>query len=315
MRIFEGLSDLSHIKNAVVTIGTFDGVHLGHQEILKTLIAEAEKCEGESVLLTFYPHPRMVLFPEQTDLQLLQTQAEKLEKLASIGLQNVVIYPFSKEFADLSAERFVEEILIKGLQAKMVIIGYDHQFGHNREGNLAFLKQYAEKGFFDLREIPAEQIDEANISSSKIRKAILGGEISTANSFLGSPFELSGTIVKGLQNGRNIGFPTANIRIDDQQKIIPATGVYAVEMDVAGTSCRGMMNVGWRPTIEEEKLERKIEVHLFDFQKEIYDEVCQIRVLQFVRAEHKFPNLEALKVQIQRDEETVRTYFFTAQLS
>jgi riboflavin kinase/FMN adenylyltransferase len=315
MRIFEGLTDLSHIKNAVVTIGTFDGVHLGHQEILKTLIAEAEKCEGESVLLTFYPHPRMVLFPEQTDLQLLQTQAEKLEKLASIGLQNVVIYPFSKEFADLSAERFVEEILIKGLQAKMVIIGYDHQFGHNREGNLAFLKQYAEKGFFDLREIPAEQIDEANISSSKIRKAILGGEISTANSFLGSPFELSGTIVKGLQNGRNIGFPTANIRIDDQQKIIPATGVYAVEMDVAGTSCRGMMNVGWRPTIEEEKLERKIEVHLFDFQKEIYDEVCQIRVLQFVRAEHKFPNLEALKVQIQRDEETVRTYFSTAQLS
>ena len=315
MRIFEGLTDLSHIKNAVVTIGTFDGVHLGHQEILKTLIAEAEKCEGESVLLTFYPHPRMVLFPEQTDLQLLQTQAEKLEKLASIGLQNVVIYPFSKEFADLSAERFVEEILIKGLQAKMVIIGYDHQFGHNREGNLAFLKQYAEKGFFDLREIPAEQIDEANISSSKIRKAILGGEISIANSFLGSPFELSGTIVKGLQNGRNIGFPTANIRIDDQQKIIPATGVYAVEMDVAGTSCRGMMNVGWRPTIEEEKLERKIEVHLFDFQKEIYDEVCQIRVLQFVRAELKFPNLEALKVQIQRDEETVRTYFFTAQLS
>jgi len=315
MRIFEGLTDLSHIKNAVVTIGTFDGVHLGHQEILKTLIAEAEKCEGESVLLTFYPHPRMVLFPEQTDLQLLQTQAEKLEKLASIGLQNVVIYPFSKEFADLSAERFVEEILIKGLQAKMVIIGYDHQFGHNREGNLAFLKQYAEKGFFDLREIPAEQIDEANISSSKIRKAILGGEISTANSFLGSPFELSGTIVKGLQNGRNIGFPTANIRIDDQQKIIPATGVYAVEMDVAGTSCRGMMNVGWRPTIEEEKLERKIEVHLFDFQKEIYDEACQIRILQFVRAEHKFPNLEALKVQIQRDEETVRTYFSTAQLS
>ena len=315
MRIFEGLTDLSHIKNAVVTIGTFDGVHLGHQEILKTLIAEAEKCEGESVLLTFYPHPRMVLFPEQTDLQLLQTQAEKLEKLASIGLQNVVIYPFSKEFADLSAERFVEEILIKGLQAKMVIIGYDHQFGHNREGNLAFLKQYAEKGFFDLREIPAEQIDEANISSSKIRKAILGGEISTANSFLGSPFELSGTIVKGLQNGRNIGFPTANIRIDDQQKIIPATGVYAVEMDVAGTSCRGMMNVGWRPTIEEEKLERKIEVHLFDFQKEIYDEVCQIQVLHYVRAEHKFPNLEALKVQIQRDEETVRTYFSTAQLS
>lgn len=315
MRIFEGLTEKMPIKNAVVTIGTFDGVHLGHQEILKTLNAEAEKCAGESVLLTFYPHPRMVLFPEQTDLQLLQTQTEKLDKLASIGLQNVVIYPFSKEFADLSAERFVEEILIKGLQAKMVIIGYDHQFGHKREGNLAFLKRYAEAGCFDLLEIPAEQIDEAYISSSKIRTAVLSGNMSVANSYLGAPFELTGTIVKGLQNGRKIGFPTANIRIVDQQKIIPATGVYAVEMDVAGTSCRGMMNVGWRPTIEEEKLERKIEVHLFDFQKEIYDEACQIRVLQFVRAEHKFPNLEALKAQLTSDEATIRAYFSTAQLS
>jgi len=169
MRIFEGLTEKMPIKNAVVTIGTFDGVHLGHQEILKTLISEAKKCGGESVLLTFYPHPRMVLFPENSDLLLLQTQREKLEKLASIGLQNAVIYPFSKEFADLSAERFVEEILIKGLQAKMVIIGYDHQFGHNREGNLAFLKSYADKGCFELLEIPAEQIDEAYISSSKIR--------------------------------------------------------------------------------------------------------------------------------------------------
>lgn len=315
MRIFEGLTEKMPIKNAVVTIGTFDGVHLGHQEILKTLNAEGEKCAGESVLLTFYPHPRMVLFPEQTDLQLLQTQTEKLDKLASIGLQNVVIYPFSKEFADLSAERFVEEILIKGLQAKMVIIGYDHQFGHKREGNLAFLKRYAEAGCFDLLEIPAEQIDEAYISSSKIRTAVLSGNMSVANSYLGAPFELTGTIVKGLQNGRKIGFPTANIRIVDQQKIIPATGVYAVEMDVAGTSCRGMMNVGWRPTIEEEKLERKIEVHLFDFQKEIYDEACQIRVLQFVRAEHKFPNLEALKAQLTSDEATIRAYFSTAQLS
>jgi riboflavin kinase / FMN adenylyltransferase len=315
MRIFEGLTKKMPIKNAVVTIGTFDGVHLGHQEILKTLNAEAANCDGESVLLTFYPHPRMVLFPENGDLQLLQTQTEKLEKLASIGLQNAVIYPFSKEFADLSAERFVEEILIKGLQAKMVIIGYDHQFGHNREGNLAFLKSYADKGFFELLEIPAEQIDEAYISSSKIRKAVLSGEISVANSCLGSPFELTGTVVKGLQNGRKIGFPTANVHIEDEQKIIPATGVYAVEMEVLGKCHKGMMNIGWRPTIQEEKTQRKIEVHLFDFHDEIYGESCSIQVLEFVRPEHKFPNLEALKDQIQLDEATVRAYFSVSKLS
>jgi riboflavin kinase/FMN adenylyltransferase len=315
MRIFEGLTEKMPIKNAVVTIGTFDGVHLGHQEILKTLIAEAEKCDGESVLLTFYPHPRMVLFPENGDLQLLQTQTEKLAKLASIGLQNAVIYPFSKDFADLSAERFVEDILIKGLQAKMVIIGYDHQFGHNREGNLGFLKRYSEKGYFELLEISAEQIDEVYISSSKIRTAVLSGNMSVANSCLGSPFELTGTIVKGLQNGRKIGFPTANIDIQDEQKIIPANGVYAVNIQVAGTLHSGMMNIGWRPTILEEKLDRKIEVHLLDFDEEIYDETCQIQVLHYIRAEHKFPNLEALKAQIQLDEQTVRAYFYTAKLS
>lgn len=315
MRIFEGLIEKMPIKNAVVTIGTFDGVHLGHQEILKTLISEAEKCGGESVLLTFYPHPRMVLFPENSDLQLLQTQTEKLEKLASIGLQNAVIYPFSKEFADLSAERFVEEILIKGLKAKMVIIGYDHQFGHNREGDLAFLKRYAETGCFDLLEIPAEQIDEAYISSSKIRTAVLSGDMSVANSCLGAPFELTGTVVIGLQNGRKIGFPTANIHIEDEQKIIPATGVYAVEIEVSGKFHQGMMNIGWRPTITEEKTERKIEVHIFDFQEEIYGESCGIQVLEFIRPEHKFPNLEALKDQIQLDEATVRAYFSVSKLS
>ena len=309
MRIFEGLTEKMPIQNAVVTIGTFDGVHLGHQEILKTLIAEAHNCQGESVLLTFYPHPRMVLFPEKTDLQLLQTQAEKLEKLSSIGLQNVVIYPFSKEFADFSAQRFVEEIIIQDLQAKKVIIGYDHQFGHQREGNLAFLKKYADQGYFDLLEIPAEQIDEANISSSKIRTAILNGEISTANSYLGAPFELSGTVVKGLQNGRTIGFPTANIHIHDEQKIIPANGVYAVEMSISGKNHQGMMNIGWRPTIQEEKTMRQIEVHLFDFNEEIYDSPCKILVHHYVRPEHKFPNLDALKSQITLDETTIRAYF------
>ncbi len=311
MRIFEGLTDLTRIKNAVVTIGTFDGVHIGHQEILKTVISEAKKIGGESVLLTFYPHPRMVLYPEDTGLLLLQTQTEKLEKLASIGLENAVIYPFSKEFAEFSAKSFVEEILIKGLQAKKVIIGYDHQFGHQREGNLAFLQRYADQGFFELMEIPAEQIDEVYISSSKIRNAILEGEISTANSCLGAPFELTGTVTLGLQNGRRIGFPTANIQLKDAHKIIPANGVYAVKIEVEGKLQNGMMNIGWRPTVEEEKLERKIEVHLFDFHQEIYGSECRVEVHQFFRPEHKFPNLEELKAQIQQDEAAIRAFFHT----
>ncbi|MFM6934182.1 MAG: riboflavin kinase, partial [Flavobacteriales bacterium] len=181
--------------------------------------------------------------------------------------------------------------------------------------NLTFLKKYEAQGLFEVLEIPAEQIDEANISSSKIRNAILNGEISVANAYLGTPFELRGVIVKGLQNGRKIGFPTANIHILDNNKIIPATGVYAVEMRVKDSCYQGMMNIGWRPTIQEEKLERKMEVHLFDFQEDIYDEQCQIRVLEYVRAEHKFPNLEALKAQISSDEVTIRTYFSSVQLS
>jgi riboflavin kinase/FMN adenylyltransferase len=311
MRIFEGLTDLTPIKNAVVTIGTFDGVHIGHQEILKTVISEAKKIGGESVLLTFYPHPRMVLYPDDTGLLLLQTQTEKLEKLASIGLENAVIYPFSKEFAEFSAKSFVEEILIKGLQAKKVIIGYDHQFGHQREGNLAFLQRYADQGFFELMEIPAEQIDEVYISSSKIRNAILDGEMSTANSCLGAPFELTGTVTLGLQNGRRIGFPTANIQLKDAHKIIPANGVYAVKIEVEGKLQTGMMNIGWRPTVEEEKLERKIEVHLFDFHREIYGSECRVEVHQFFRPEHKFPTLEELKAQIQQDEAAIRAFFHT----
>ncbi len=312
MRIFEGLTDLTPIKKAVVTIGTFDGVHIGHQEILKTVISEAKKIGGESVLLTFYPHPRMVLYPEDKGLLLLQTQTEKLEKLASIGLENAVIYPFSKEFAEFSAKSFVEEILIKGLQAKKVIIGYDHQFGHQREGNLAFLQSYADQGFFELMEIPAEQIDEVYISSSKIRNAILEGEMSTANSCLGAAFELTGTVTLGLQNGRRIGFPTANIQLKDAHKIIPANGVYAVKIEVEGKLQIGMMNIGWRPTVEEEKLERKIEVHLFDFNREIYGSECRVEVHQFFRPEHKFPNLEELKAQIQQDEAAIRAFFHTA---
>lgn len=312
MRIIEGLPESLSIENAVVTIGTFDGVHLGHQEILTTVMNEAKKRQGESVLFTFDPHPRTILFPKQEPLKLIQTREEKLKKLASIGIENVVIYPFTEDFAKWPAKAFVEKILIKGLKAKQIIIGYDHQFGKDREGNLTFLKNYADKGFFELKEIPAEQIDEVSISSSKIRNALLSGDVSMANSYLGAPFELGGVIKKGLQNGRKIGFPTANIQLQNQQKIIPADGVYAVRFTCLERVHLGMMNIGWRPTIDEIKTERKLEVNLFDFDDDIYDQFGRIELIKYIRPEQKFANLESLKNQLSSDEKTIRTYFSSA---
>ena len=308
MQLHKNLADFPKQLRTVITIGTFDGLHLGHQKILNTVCTEAKQSGLVSVLLTFHPHPRRVLFPEQP-LGLIQTQEEKLARLAALGLDHVVVLPFSEAFAQQTAAEFVEEILLKGLNAQRIIIGYDHQFGHDRQGNLSFLRTYEAKGAFEVTEIPVEQIDEVYISSSKIRKAIESGQIAQANAYLGQPYQVSGFVSRGLQNGRSIGFPTANVQLTESEKILPADGVYAVSAQFEGQQLYGMMNIGWRPTIQEAKTERKIEVHFFDFQQDIYEAYLALCLHERIRSEQKFENLAALKSQLQKDEQSVRSYF------
>ena len=310
MRIFEGLENVGQIKNPVVTIGTFDGVHIGHQKIIQQLILEAKKIDGESVLITFHPHPRLVLFPDNHNLQLLQTQAEKLQTLAENGLENVIILPFSKEFAQLSALDFVQTVLYKSLRAKKIIIGYDHQFGNDRKGNIDFLIAHANDFNYDVIEIPAEEINEVNVSSTKIRTALLEGAVDVANTFLNKPFELSGTVIKGEQLGRTIGFPTANLDLNDSTKLIPANGVYAVKVQLQNEEKLyfGMMNIGYRPTVSQAQ-KQSIEIYLFDFQADLYEAHLKVSLYKRIRKEEKFVNLATLKSQLSKDEALIRSYF------
>lgn len=308
MELHRGLDTFPKNKGSVITIGTFDGLHIGHQKILQSICDQARAQELQSVLLTFYPHPRRVLFPDQP-LALIQTQEEKLAKLEALGLDHVVILEFSAEFAKLSAAQFVQDVLIDGLAAQTVIIGYDHQFGHDRQGNLAFLRTYEAKNLFKVEEIPAEQIDEVYVSSSKIRQAIQDGQMELAHSYLGKPFQISGFVSRGLQNGRTIGFPTANLTLTESEKILPADGVYAVSAFVHGEMRNGMMNIGWRPTIQEEKKTRKLEVHFFDFTADIYEAYIALNLHARIRSEQKFDNLDALKLQLQQDQNNIRAYF------
>jgi riboflavin kinase / FMN adenylyltransferase len=302
MKIFHDFSEIKDIKNPVLTIGTFDGVHLGHQKILKRLKEEAEKIGGETVLFTFYPHPRMVLFPDSHGLKLLQLQEEKIEKLKRLGLDNLIIQPFTKDFSDLSAQEFVEEFLVDKLKVSKLVIGYDHQFGKDRQGSSEFLKCYADKYNYSVIDIPAQEIDEVNISSTKIRKAIEAGDIQTANAYLGDPVEIRGIVVHGEKNGRKFGFPTANLRIESDLKILPGVGVYVVNILLEnGILKHGMMNIGLRPTVVD-KSQLSIEVNLFDFNSDIYGQTLIVQVLDRIRSEIKFESIEKLIQQIQQDE-------------
>jgi len=308
MKIFQGFEDLTSIKNPVLTIGTFDGVHIGHQKILQQLNKEAEKIDGESVLFTFYPHPRMVISPETHGLKLIQTQEEKLEKLKNNALRNIIIQPFTTDFSNLTATEFVRDYLVDILKVKKLVIGHDHQFGKNREGTLLFLKNISKIYNFEVIEILAQEIDEVNISSTKIRNAIEQGKIEIANRYLGESFELNGIVVKGNQLGRTIGFPTANIFIDSDIKIIPKTGVYAVEIDLPNSPpLRGMLNIGVRPTVGDQ-LSPSIEVNIFDFQGDIYDSKIKVRFLSHIREEIKFNSLDDLKTQLHKDEKISREF-------
>lgn len=302
MKVFNSFENLESIINPVLTIGTFDGVHVGHQKIIKKINKEAEKNNGQSVLLTFYPHPRIVLNPENHGLSLIQTQEEKLEKLEHFGLDNVIVIPFTPAFSNLSAEEFVIKFLVEKLKVNTIIIGYDHQFGKNREGGVNFLNTISTKYNFNVIEIPAQEINDVNISSTRIRKAIENGEIEIANKYLGEPFSLNGKIIKGKQLGRTIGYPTANIELLSSLKIIPKKGVYLVKIKINQIEYSGMMNIGTRPTVSNSN-DVSIEVNIFNFNNDIYGEEVEVSILKKIRDEKKFDSIEKLKNQLKEDEQ------------
>ncbi len=299
MKIYHGINNFRPLDYAVVTSGTFDGVHKGHQKILNRLIEAAREKGRESVLITFWPHPRMVLNRDPNVPKLINTMAEKQEILRFIGLDHLVVIPFTREFAKTTSEEFIQQILVKGLGTKKLIIGYNHRFGKNREGNFENLQKNAHKYGFEVEEIPKHELDHVSISSTKIRHALEEGDIRTANKYLGRPFSITGIVVPGDKLGRKIGYPTANIHIEEIHKIIPADGVYAVNIMVMDKTWKGMLNIGYRPTVDGKN--KRIEVNIFDFDSEIYDEKITIHFIERIRDEITFESVEALSRQLDKD--------------
>jgi riboflavin kinase/FMN adenylyltransferase len=299
MRIFNSIGRLPEFSNTVFTQGTFDGVHIGHQKILKRLKDESVKAGGESVLLTFWPHPRLFLFPDDNGLKLLQTLEEKMDQLERAGVDNVVVLPFTKEFSQMLPEDFIKDFLVNSLNIHTAIIGYDHRFGRNREGDINLLKSFEKPYNYKVLEIGPEDIDQITISSTKIRNSLLSGDVDTANAYLGRPYSFCGTVVHGKKLGKTIGYPTANLDINHPNKLIPANGVYAVQCKVDGQIYGGMMNIGNNPTVPGKDF--SIEVNIFDFSADIYGKVVEIFVIARIRDEKKFGNIEELALILHLD--------------
>ncbi len=287
--------------NPVVTIGTFDGVHLGHQVILQRVMEDAQRIGGESIVVSFHPHPRLVLNPADTSLRLLNTVEEKAERLEQLGLSKLVLIPFTKEFSETTSEHFIKHILVDTLRAHTVVIGYDHRFGKGRGGGLEELRVAGTQHGFAVEEIPAQQIDDANVSSTRIRNALRSGDVTQAARLLGYRYPLSGIVVQGRQLGRTIGYPTANLHLPDPYKKVPLEGIYAVECYVRGTRWPGMMSIGRNPTVGE-GLPVTLEVNLIGFHDDIYGETLTVRFIQRLRNEAKFDSMEALQAQMKQDE-------------
>jgi riboflavin kinase / FMN adenylyltransferase len=306
LKLFHSITDFVCTKNTIATIGTFDGVHLGHQKILKKLIADAKNSGLETVLLTFEKHPRNIL-NENLNIKVLTTNEEKASLLQTFGIENLIIHPFNEAFSELSGEDFVKNILVDQLKIKKIIIGYDHRFGKNRSSDIQDLIQFSKKYHFEVVQISAEELNEIAISSTQIRNAIKNGKIALANQFLGYHFSFSGTVVLGKQLGRTIGFPTANIEIPFIEKIIPKNGVYIVQGYWANKTQNGIMNIGLKPTVDG--LNQTIEVHFFNLNENLYGKEIKISFLEFIRDEKKFNSVEELKNQIQNDKVTSQEYF------
>jgi len=302
LKIYHSIKEIPKINKPIVTIGTFDGVHQGHRQIINRLQKAKEETGGETFLFTFDPHPRQVLFPNQIDLKLLTLTNEKLDLLAQAGIDHVLVYPFTTAFSQQSAHSYIKDILVDAIGVKQLIIGYDHHFGNNREGNINTLKQYATEYDFAVEEIPAHEVDNINVSSSKIRKALEEGDIKTANSFLGYNYFISGKVIDGKKLGRTIGYPTANIFIENHAKLIPKIGVYAATVSVDGKSYKGMMNIGYNPTTDTDN-KIKTELHIFNFDTTIYGCNLTLQIKARLRDEEKFASLDELKKQLHADKE------------
>lgn len=299
MKITSDFSNFSSTKKTILTIGTFDGVHVGHQKIIEQLLSYSKATNEESVILTFFPHPRMVL-QKDYEIKLINTLEEKSILLEEMGLDHLIVHPFNKEFSRMSAFEFVREVLVNKLNISKLVIGYDHHFGKNREGNFEQLQEYGEMFGFELEEIPAQYLNDITVSSTKIRNALLNGAIQKANNYLGYEFSLTGTVSKGNNIGSDLGYPTANISIEESYKLIPKNGAYVVKSNLNDTDYFGMMNIGNRPTINGKN--QTIEVHFFRFKGDLYNQKITVKLLQFLRDEVKFESLEELKLQLQKDQ-------------
>lgn len=328
MKIYHQLSEFKKLANAVVTIGTFDGVHYGHQKIIKRLCELAKATGGESVILTFFPHPRMIIDPENQDLKLINTIKEKADILADLGVDHLIITPFTRDFSNLTATEYIKDILVDQIGTKQIIVGYDHRFGKDRKGGMDDLIALSRIYGYSIEEIPEQDVNDVAVSSTKIRTAVLNGDVSLAAEYLGYNFSINGPVIKGDKIGRTIGFPTANIFVEETYKIIPSDGIYAVTVEMEAevqssklmvqgekdktlnfllSTFKGMAYIGQRPTING--MTRNIEVNIFDFNREIYGQNIKMNFLKFLRHDVKFTGLEALTVQLQQDKEDTLNFF------
>ncbi|MBL7927993.1 MAG: bifunctional riboflavin kinase/FAD synthetase [Bacteroidia bacterium] len=306
MKIYRSIDDFKKLNGVIVSIGTFDGVHLGHQKILKRIAEIASKENSESVLLTFFPHPRMVLHPDDHGLQLLNTLDEKIMLLEKAGIDHLIIHPFSKEFSRNTSTEFVRDYLVNKIGTKVLVIGYDHHFGRNRQGSLEELKELASVYDFMVEEIPAQEVDDIAVSSTKIRKALLEGNLEQANTFLTYPYMLTGSIAKGHSRGKKLGFPTANLKLEENYKLIPASGIYFVEVTLEGSNDKlpALLSIGHNPTFGNNPL--TIEVYILDFDRDIYGMKMQVEMIEKLRNEIKFENEAQLISQMKADEVSAR---------
>ncbi|OUL60569.1 bifunctional riboflavin kinase/FAD synthetase [Flavobacterium sp. AJR] len=309
MKLFHSITDFRSTKKTILTLGTFDGVHIGHKKILEKITQNTQDGKYESLVLTFFPHPRMVL-QEKSEIKLLNTIAEKTKLLENTGIENLVIHPFNESFSRLTAEDFVSSILVNQFHIQKIIIGHDHRFGRNRTADINDLIAFGEQYGFEVEQISAQEIKDVSVSSTKIRKALTDGDMNLANEYLGYDYFLTGTVVKGKQLGRTIGFPTANLKIEEEYKLIPKNGVYIVKSIINKKVAYGMMNIGFNPTVGGQA--QSIEIHFLDFDEDIYNLEISVSLLQYVREEQKFGSFDLLKEQLKKDKET--TIAFTNKL-